>query len=198
MTGFLVGSLVVIAADDGPAIAAAGLVAVPEYLHQVAWQGALPDVESAPFTIGQVALIGRLAVAHALGPAIGRETVAGTQFAHQHAQSGSIGVGTPPEAHAIVLSHPLGVELIGDAHAGLHVDPRLALDLAPGVPDEQRLDEHAIGGAGTEGRLGQHRVKSGPLVVHAHLKGIVQATPGGPGKQLVGPAARVVTAMLGK
>ena len=82
MAGFLVGITVVITADYGSAVLAAALVTVPEDLHQVTGHGAVPHVLGAPLIIGQVALIGRLAVTLATGTTVGCETVASAQFTH--------------------------------------------------------------------------------------------------------------------
>ena len=198
VAGFLVGSFVVVAADDGSAVAAAALVAVPEDFHQVTRDSPIPHVEGAPLVIGHIALVGLLAVALALGATVGGEAITGAQLPHQHAQAGTVGVGTSPESHAVVLPHSIGVELVGTAHAGLHVNPGLTFDFVTGVPDEQGLDEHAIGRARAERRLRQHRVKVRALVGGRHLVGIVQASPGGLGEELIGATARVVTAVLGE
>ena len=198
VASLLVGGLVIVAADDGAAVAAAALVAVPEDFHQVARHGACPDVERTPFTVGEIALIGRFLVAFAFGTAICGKTVACTQFAHQHAQSGPVGIGASPKTHAVVLPHPVGVKCIGDAYAGFHVYPRFALDFVLGIPDEQGLDDDRVGCARAERRLCQHRVKLRPLVAWRHLVSLVQALPGRLGKQVVGTAARVVASPIGK
>ena len=198
MACFLIGSLVIIAADDGATIAAAALVAVPENFHQVAWHGTLPHVERAPLFIGQVALIGCFLVAVGLGSTIGRETVACPQFVNKYGQPRPVGISTSPETHAIVLSNPIGVECIGNAHARLHVHPSLTLDFMLGVPDEQCLDEHPVGSAGAKRWLCLHRVKMRPLVVNGHLIGFVQATPRGFWKQVIGAATRIVASTIGK
>ena len=136
VTRLLVGSLVIVAADDGSAVAATARVAVPEDFHQVTRQRALPDIEGTPLLIGEVALIGRLTVALAHGTAIGSKTVTGAQFTHQHAQAGAIGIGTSPKSHAIVLAHAIRIQFIGDADIGFHVNPRFTLDFMLRVPDE--------------------------------------------------------------
>ena len=194
MASLLVGITVVIAADDGTAVAATALVAVPEDFHQVTRHGALPHVEGAPLGIGEVTLIGRFTVSLALGATIGGKTVASVKFVHQDAQARTIGIGTAPEAHPIVLSNTLGVEFIGNAHAGLHINPRLTLDFELRVPDEQRLNNHRIGGAGAKRRLCLLRVKARALVTGGHLVGIMQSSPCRLGKQLIGLAARIVAA----
>ena len=103
MTCFLVGGLVIVTTDNGPAVTAAALVAVPEDFHQVARHRAMPDGKAAPLAIAEVAFIGCLLVALSFCATIGRETVTSAQFPYQHAQSRAVGIGTSPEAHAIVL-----------------------------------------------------------------------------------------------
>ena len=196
--GFLVSGLVVVAADDGTAVAATAIVAVPEDFHQVSWHSARPDAECTPLMIRQIALVGRFAVALALGTAVGCKAIAGAQFTHQHAQSRPVGVGTSPESHAIVLPHPIRVKGIGDADTGFHVLPCLAFDFVPGVPNEQGLDDDRVGRAGAERWLGQHGVKAWPFVAWRHLVGLMQAAPGGLGKQVVGAPTGVVASPIGK
>ena len=198
VAGLLVGGLVIVAADDGTAVAAAALVAVPEDFHQVARHGALPHVEPAPFIIGEVALVGRFLVTLAFGAAIGGKAVAGTQFTHQHTQSRAVGIGTSPKAHAVVLPHPVRVESVNDAHAGLHVHPCFAFDFVLGVPDKQGFDDDRVGCTRAERRLCLHGVKARALVTRCHLVGVMQAPPSGFGKQLVGTSASIVASPIGK
>ena len=196
MASFLVGRLVVVAADDGTAVATTALVAVPEDLHQVARHSTVPNVLVTPVVVGEITLIGRLAVAFALGSAIGREAVARFQFMNQNTQAWSVGIGTSPEALTVVLPHSIGIEDIDDADVGFHVHPCLTLDFVLRVPDEQCLDEDTIGRTGAERRLCLHRVKARPLVVDAHLVGVMQTSPSRLGKQVVRLATRVVATLL--
>ena len=110
-------------ANHGTAIATFRGVAVPEYFHKVAGHGIVPDGMVAPFVVAQVLFVFRFFEGFGHGAAESVETESRFQVVHQHCHTGAVGVGASPATLAVALVQSILVDVVGDSHKRLEVEP---------------------------------------------------------------------------